>query len=269
MYKEIKEKAGRFFDIQIFSLLVKDKDEYKLVSSLGCKDKNKILSMISEERPNQYKYFLRGDLGIIFIQQKYPLTDKELKIYTIFSRKIEELLNVLQSVKTQKEYEENLRKLSLTDDITGLYNRRGFTTLVEQQMKTLERLQIEGVLIYIDIDDMKTINDKHGHLVGDDCLVNFSLLLKKTFRKSDIIARVGGDEFAVFCLRTSKDLIESLLYRLNKNVEEFNTLENKPYKISISLGYAIYEKDKKLTLREEEKNSLLITLTLQHNLKFL
>jgi two-component system cell cycle response regulator len=114
-----------------------------------------------------------------------------------------------------------LRNLSTTDELTGLYNRRGFFTLVAQQLKLAQRAQREMVLVYIDIDNMKAINDSLGHHGGDDALVKTARLLKETFRTSDIIARIGGDEYVIFAIECSQKSAELLTSRLQEKLDTF------------------------------------------------
>ena len=93
--------------------------------------------------------------------------------------------------------EEALLALSLTDELTGLYNRRRFFVLTEQCLKVAVRTKKRSLLLFIDMDDLKWINDHYGHNEGDQALIDLANILKKTFRESDIIARIGGDEFVV------------------------------------------------------------------------
>ena len=87
--------------------------------------------------------------------------------------------------------EETLLVLSLTDDLTGLYNRRRFFVLTEQYLKVAIRTKKRLLLLFIDVDDLKWINDHHGHNEGDQALIDFAKILKQSFRESDIIARIG------------------------------------------------------------------------------
>src|SRR3989338_4049286 len=89
------------------------------------------------------------------------------------------------------------KRRGLEDGLTGLYNRRGFTLLVEQQFSIAKRSGKEIFLIFSDIDHLKPINDAFGHMAGDQVLVDIAQILKKSFRESDIIARIGGDEFVI------------------------------------------------------------------------
>jgi len=141
-----------------------------------------------------------------------------------------------------------LRAMSLTDDLTGLYNRRGFLTLTEQQLKMADRTKTEKVLIFTDLDDLKQINDNLGHKAGDRALTDTAMILRQTFRDSDIIARMGGDEFTVF-LTTGVDA-EGLPSRLKKNINDHNKKAERPYKISMSIGLTRYDPEKPCSVDE-------------------
>jgi len=131
-----------------------------------------------------------------------------------------------------------LRSLSLIDDLTGLYNRRGFSDLGEQHLKLARRTARAVLLVYLDVDDLKTINDTLGHQMGDRALVRVADLLRETFRQSDIIARIGGDEFAVMALEASEQNEAQLLERLRDRVREVNQANGEPYDLSVSVGAA-------------------------------
>ncbi len=131
-----------------------------------------------------------------------------------------------------------LRGLSLIDDLTGLYNRRGFSELGEQHLKLARRSGRAILLVYADVDDLKTINDTFGHYVGDQALVRVAEILKDTFRQSDLIARIGGDEFAVMALEASEENEAQLLRRLSGRVRDVNRQDEEPYPLSVSVGMA-------------------------------
>jgi len=131
-----------------------------------------------------------------------------------------------------------VRSLSLVDELTGLYNRRGFLTLGEQQMKVAARLNKGVVLLFLDLDKMKEINDKLGHQQGDAALIEVANVLKSTFRESDVIARVGGDEFVVLAVKSSEDNIEVLVARLQDKLNASNADGGRGYKLSVSVGMA-------------------------------
>lgn len=131
-----------------------------------------------------------------------------------------------------------LRSLSLIDDLTGLYNRRGFSELGEQHLKLAIRTGKAVLLVFLDVDDLKTINDTLGHQTGDQALIRVGDLLKETFRQSDILARIGGDEFAVMALEALEENEAQLLQRLRERVDEVNLSGEVSYQLSVSVGAA-------------------------------
>lgn len=133
---------------------------------------------------------------------------------------------------------EELRALSFTDDLTSLANRRGFFTLAEQRLKLARRARRRLVVIFIDVDDMKAINDAFGHAVGDQAIIDAANLLESTFRESDVMARVGGDEFAVLAWLEDGAATDALLDRLHENVDRHNTTADRPFTLSMSVGTA-------------------------------
>ncbi|HAV78531.1 MAG TPA: hypothetical protein DCX53_14375 [Anaerolineae bacterium] len=131
---------------------------------------------------------------------------------------------------------DRLRSLSLTDDLTGLYNRRGFMILANGLLKFARRATHPLCLLYIDLDSLKYINDTFGHAHGDTALTHFSHILTQTFRDSDVIARMGGDEFAVLTIDASEDNLNSIKARLHSNFDSHNLESGHGYTLSFSLG---------------------------------
>lgn len=134
----------------------------------------------------------------------------------------------------RKQAEEQVQRLSLTDELTGLLNRRGFHLLAGQALKTARRVMADLSLVYIDLDGLKRVNDALGHQAGDTMLVDTAQLLKATFRESDLIARIGGDEFTI--LAVGEETPESMLARLQKALMQFNKGSSSPYPLSFSIG---------------------------------
>jgi diguanylate cyclase (GGDEF)-like protein len=130
-----------------------------------------------------------------------------------------------------------LRSLSLIDELTGLYNRRGFMDLGSQYLKLGRRSGRGAGLIFLDIDRFKTINDTLGHHVGDRALVRAADVLRQAFRRSDLIARMGGDEFAVLA-QESWDTPEHLVERVRDAFAAFNSTTREPYQLAVSVGAA-------------------------------
>ena len=134
-----------------------------------------------------------------------------------------------------------IRAVALIDELTGLYNRRGFLALAHQQLRVAERLGSRLSQIFVDLDGLKRINDRFGHPAGDRALVETAQLLRETFRDSDIIARLGGDEFAVLTMDSVEHDAQTMLGRLAAAVEAHNAWHNRDFAISFSTGVARYD----------------------------
>jgi len=145
---------------------------------------------------------------------------------------------------------EKLHTISLRDDLTGLYNRRGFFTLAEHLLRTAKRQQTGLSILYCDLDDLKGINDALGHQKGDWALIDTANVLKETFRDSDIIARIGGDEFIVMPIETTEESLEIVVNRLQRAVETDNARSKREYRLSISTGAAYFDPWSPITIDE-------------------
>lgn len=131
-----------------------------------------------------------------------------------------------------------VQALALTDDLTALYNRRGFFTLAAQQMKVATRTRHALSLIYIDLDGLKSINDRWGHQAGSQAIIAAAHILSATFRDSDIIARLGGDEFVVLAMDSDAQDRDKVLQRVQAQCDLHNRQANAPYQLSMSIGVA-------------------------------
>ena len=133
--------------------------------------------------------------------------------------------------------QQNLQNLSLIDDLTGLYNRRGFLALAEQHLRMIQR-KGAALLIYLDLDDLKLINDSYGHLEGNRALIVTANVLRACFRQSDILARLGGDEFCVLMTDAGQDSALQVRKRLQHRVDFINALSSWRFRLSLSVGIA-------------------------------
>jgi len=145
---------------------------------------------------------------------------------------------------------EELQALSLQDGLTGLYNRRGFMTLGEHQLKVASRNLTNLSLMFLDLDDLKYINDTFGHAMGDRAIIATAQILQATYLQSDIIARLGGDEFAVLQICNSENCCNILQERLEKNLQEYNSLPEHPFTLSLSIGFAYFNPEQPKDLEE-------------------
>ena len=162
-------------------------------------------------------------------------------------------VGVITDITLRKQTETKLRELSLTDELTGLSNRRGFTILAEQQIKLSQRLQQGFFLFFADMDCMKGINDIFGHAIGDQALQELAKLLKESFRASDIVARLGGDEFVCLSVETGPAEIAATLTLLQHNIAEANRTLSRPYTLSLSIGTAQFD-----SARPSDLDTLLV-----------
>jgi diguanylate cyclase (GGDEF)-like protein len=139
---------------------------------------------------------------------------------------------------------DQLRALSLVDELTGLYNRRGFLTLATQQLKLCDRSMRSALLVFVDLDGMKRINDELGHEYGDVALVETASVLRQCFRYSDVVARLGGDEFVVLAVEADPPSVEGVTVRLYEKLAEMNARPERKFELKFSVGIAPYDPSK-------------------------
>jgi diguanylate cyclase (GGDEF)-like protein len=139
---------------------------------------------------------------------------ENVRIYTELEHRVRERTRELE------EANEAIRNLLLLDELTGLYNRRGFTLMAEQSHKDARRSGTDQIVSFIDADGLKQVNDEYGHHAGDELLKCLADVLRHTFREADVIARLGGDEFCV--LGTAQANGQAITQRLATAIAKFN-----------------------------------------------
>ena len=139
-------------------------------------------------------------------------------------------------ISAQKRAEEDLKTLLMYDELTGLPNRRAFITLSEQALKLAVRMERDVLMIFIDVDHLKYINDTFGHLAGDRALIDTARVLRESCREADIIARLGGDEFVALMTVDSDQTAELVCERIKARVAEHNQEVDRRYELSLSVG---------------------------------
>ncbi len=166
------------------------------------------------------------------------------------SGRIVAAVEVARDITYRKHIEEKLRIMSITDELTNLFNRRGFFILADQQLKLANR-QKKGIILHsIDVDNLKSINDTFGHQEGDLVLVETANILKDSFRESDIIARIGGDEFLVLQGESTDDHSDTPVRRLQERLASHNSRTSKKYQLSMSLGTAYFDPESPCSIDE-------------------
>lgn len=135
----------------------------------------------------------------------------------------------------------DLRSLSLIDELTGLYNRQGFTQLGEQYLKLARRSGRGGALLHVDVDRFRTINEALGHHVGDRALLEVARVFHSAVRSSDLTARLTADRFAVLALESTAETSDVLVERIRASFESLEDRAERPYHLSVSVGVARFE----------------------------
>lgn len=143
----------------------------------------------------------------------------------------------IRDIAPRKKEEENLRRASLTDELTGLYNRRGFLTLAEQQLRVARRQGRDLVLFFADLDGFKQVNDRFGHAAGDKSLRAMAGLLRGAVRDSDVVARLGGDEFTVLALDGDANAASVIRRRITQRIASLNARNELAAPLSVSIGH--------------------------------
>ncbi len=127
--------------------------------------------------------------------------------------------------------------LAVTDPLTGLGNRRGFVTVASVVLDINRRRALGSTVLYFDLDQFKSVNDRFGHGEGDAALQHFAEILRRVIRASDVIARLGGDEFIALLSGSTEP--DKVVERIERALEEFNASGLRPYHLATSVGVAV------------------------------
>ena len=198
---------------------------------------------------------------------KQPTTPTRLPQTGQLQRSHLELLadKLFQKVTELEKANDRLRNMSLTDGLTGLNNRRGFMILATSLLKFARRVAYSASLLYIDLDSLKYINDTFGHAAGDAAISQFSRILVDTFRDSDVIGRMGGDEFVVMMVDATQSDLANIQTRLQSNVDAYNVQAASGQALSFSLG--VIHVEPQSTISMEELLSQADAAMYQHKLR--
>ena len=164
-------------------------------------------------------------LWVAIAATPFGVADQPGRIYAMY-----------HDISARKRAEDELKALLLVDQLTGLHNRRAFITLSEQTLKLATRQERDVLMIFIDVDHLKQINDTHGHLVGDRALIDTARVLRESTREADLVARLGGDEFVALMIVDSDQTAELVCDRITARVDSHNREIDRGYKLSLSLG---------------------------------
>jgi diguanylate cyclase (GGDEF)-like protein len=161
----------------------------------------------------------------------------------------DEDLEALRDLALTAERELAAIQLATLDDLTGILNRRGFKMIGQHSLNLCARQRLPASLVYLDLDKFKPINDTFGHAEGDNVLIEFASQITNVCRESDLVARIGGDEFVSLFINTPKDAANNLIVRLQKSLSEYNQKESRGYDIYFSYGIVEFEPDKHHTIK--------------------
>ena len=143
-----------------------------------------------------------------------------------------------------------LQGLALLDELTGLYNRRGFMAFADQHLKLARRTARGLWLVLAEVDGLKQINDTLGRREGDRALLTTAEILRATFRDSDVVARLSGDEFSVLALHDAEDSGTIIQTRLAQNIADHNARKEHAWDLALSVGIAGFDGSTAVTLDE-------------------
>lgn len=168
----------------------------------------------------------------------------------------------LTDIRDRKKESRRLRRVSSTDALTGLLNRRGFHEHATAQLETARRLGQDSVLFYVDCDDFKAVNDTHGHAVGDRALQEVSRALRLSVRETDLVSRLGGDEFTILALDAIGQCADTIRSRIAERLEAVNNSHVLPTSLAVSVGRLYVPASNRQPLAElldEADRDLLLT----------
>ena len=251
----INQYLNLFFEIQ---KEIHFKSNLKIVSSLQSKLK------LSEHQLKRIKRFLSDDTGLIFglrfVKDHFYFLVKngdgklsylvaknisDFDIKDILSDYLSNVLRTSLSILAESKHREQIRMLSLTDEITGLFNQRKLHEDLEFFITRYQSDHQGFSLLFVDIDYFKNVNDQFGHVVGSQLLIDMAVIVKAQLRSSDLVYRYGGDEFIVLLPRTSIEEAKKIALRISENVKaaEFIVDHDKKYRLSLSVGMADFPTD--------------------------
>lgn len=193
-------------------------------------------------------------LGTLCVMDSKPreLTRQQLEALQALARQLSLRLELRRTTRQLRIANEELQNLTMIDDLTGLYNRRGFFLHAERQLRVFHSRPSENSLWLMlgDLDGLKSINDKFGHPEGSAAIRKAAEILRQTFRDADIIARPGGDEFTVLIPNSADEVAETIPVRLQANFDAYNADSGKPYRIAMSVGLVKAGFDEELTINQ-------------------
>ena len=209
----------------------------------GLKGEYTVFPLYAESYQYGYIFLNFGRYERIFYQTVFELVAKEIINSIKLSHDEVEQQSLRSRNLSLEEYSEELHRLSFTDELTQIMNRRGFLTFGQRKIKECLEQGYSGLVIFGDMDGLKTINDTFGHDAGDRAIRYESQILKNIFRGTDIIGRLGGDEFAILAPNMRPKDFERIRGTLDSECRKINEKNLEPFVLSISVGFTEFNKD--------------------------
>jgi diguanylate cyclase (GGDEF)-like protein len=192
----------------------------------------------------EHFYFLikQGDGKLAYLVAK-NISDFPIK--AILSDYLSNVLKTSLSILTESKKREEIKLLSLTDEVTGLYNQRKLLEDLEYYVARYQQDKVGFSLLFVDIDYFKNVNDQFGHVVGSQLLIDMAVIVKAQLRSNDLVYRYGGDEFIVLLPRTKLEETKKIALRVSEAVKgsEFSIGHDTKYRLSLSVGIAEFPTD--------------------------
>lgn len=171
--------------------------------------------------------------------------DKPVLFVQLVPDTYNEVRSIIQSARSTMLASDKLENMAYKDELTGLYNRRGFKLFAYKQWLLAKRNQSPLLVFSIDLDGLKSINDSLGHETGDQALIEVGEILRQVFRETDIVARRGGDEFTALAVNADASKAKTLQERMQSALDTRNSADGQRYRLSFSTGVAVYDARKK------------------------
>jgi diguanylate cyclase (GGDEF)-like protein len=216
------------FDIVIIDLSLTDSSKLVSFCKLNADTSNAVIIGLANSQDEEY-----GVKALKMGAQDYLIKDE-------INRK--SIRRSLYYAMQRNKMNEKLRLFSLSDELTGLFNLRGLENLIPNILNIADRTERKSYLFFIDMDNLKVIRDTYGLKERNKAINDTVGILKKTFRKSDIIAKIGGDEFAILTLQPIEGN-KKIVFRLKSSLDTFNVKSEKPYNLSVNVGVAFCPTD--------------------------
>lgn len=200
-------------------------------------NENDILETIINRVCKTGSLIKKEDLLMRTKEKKVPI-DLTVSPIEISEEKLVGIVIVITDITLKKKQEEKLKKMAVTDRLTNIMNRRMGIKYLEKQIERAKREDFPITVCFVDVNGLKKINDNYGHLEGDNLLKKVAEIFDQNVRSSDVVARIGGDEFLIIFSNNTILEVREVWDRIEKKVKEWNQGNEKPYKISLSRGFA-------------------------------